>query len=52
MKNRVLIAFVVVLSTVMFSSCIELGKRNLDVFMLDKDTSLGYNIYKSQVLVA
>ena len=47
MKNRVLIAFVVVLSTVMFSSCIELGKRNLDVFMLDKDTSLGYNIYKN-----
>ena len=47
MKSRVLITFVVVLSAIMFGSCIKIANKNLDVFMLDKDTSLGYNIYKN-----
>lgn len=43
MKNRVLIALVAVISVVMFSGC----KNRGDVFMLDDDTSLGYNVYEN-----
>ncbi|MBR6656099.1 MAG: hypothetical protein IKL20_05800 [Alistipes sp.] len=47
MKNRVLALLIVAISTVLFSGCIDMGNKNSDIFMLDEDTSLGYNMYKN-----